>query len=371
MPIQNFKAINDAYAAGQCKVSTWRKAPTQTTAVGIWFDLSMSPGNPIPNYYAAAPLAFTALKQSTDYGLPHGGNVETRVATTAATSGSIVDTTFTDTTHGTGTFEVGMVLTGSGVTAGTVIEAFLTGTGRNNGGTYRVNYPQTVTNQTITGTYATGVLKYLHKLLITPMAVATLAPMAVMLLDYVGYYPFVDMADTVTMSGSTTLPRYTDGEGLQIMAVEVAAQIGGVASFYVTYTNQDGVPGRTSATCFCNTQVVNGTIINSAANPTATYPSGPFVPLQAGDTGVRSIESVVWLTSDVGLVSMVLAKPLATIALEPISNSIFSPKEVDFAYSNAGKLPVIPDDAYLNLICLPTGTLSGGQLYGTIEVIWS
>lgn len=290
--MQNFKAINDAYAAGNYKIASWRKAPTQTTATGIWFDLSMSPGNPIPNYYAAAPLEFTALKQSTDYGLPHGGDVSPSV-------------------------------------------------------------------------------KYLHKLLITPMAVTTLAPMTVMVLDYVGYYPFIDMADTIEMSGATVLPRYTDGEGLQIMAVEVAAQIGGVASFYVTYTNQDGTTGRTSQTCFCNTQVVNGTIINSAAAPTATYPSGPFVPLQKGDTGVQAIESITWLTSDVGLVTLVLVKPLATIALEPLSNTIYSPKEVDFAVQNAGKLPVIPDDAYLNLICLPTGTLSGGQLYGTIETIWS
>jgi len=292
MAVQNFKSINDAYDAGNVKIASWRKAPTQTTAVGIWFDLSMSPGNPVPNYYAAAPLVFTALKQSTDYGLPHGGNVSPSV-------------------------------------------------------------------------------KYLHKLMITPMAVATLAPSVVMLLDYVGYYPFVDMADTIEMVGSTTLPRYTDGEGLQIMAVEVASQIGGVASFYVTYTNQDGTAGRVSSTCFCNTQVVNGTIINSAAAPTATYPSGPFIPLQAGDTGVRSIQSVTWLTSDVGLVTLVLVKPLATIAMEPRSNSIYSPKEVDFAVQNAGKMPVIEDDAYLNLICLPTGTLSGGQFYGTIETIWS
>lgn len=290
--IQNFKAINDAYAAGQTKISTWRKAPTQTTATGIWFDLSMSPGNPIPNYYAAAPLNFTALKQSTDYGLPHGGSVSPSV-------------------------------------------------------------------------------KYLHKLLITPMGVATLAPTTVMLLDYVGYYPFIDMADTIEMVGATVLPRHTDGEGLQIMAVEVASQIGGVASFFLTYTNQDGTAGRTSATCFCNTQVVNGTIINSAAAPTATYPSGPFIPLQRGDTGVRSIEAITWLTADVGLITLVLVKPLATIALENISNTIYSPKEVDFAFSNAGKLPVIEDDAYLNFICLPIGTLSGGQFYGTIETIWS
>lgn len=291
MAFKNFKAINDAYDAGRYKLSSWRKAPTQTTATGIWFDLSMSPGNPVPNYYAAAPLAFTALRQSTDYGLPHGGNVSPAA-------------------------------------------------------------------------------KYLHKLTIVPSAVATLAPATIMLLDYVGYYPFVDMADFIEF-GATSLPRYTDGEGLQIMAVEVAAQIGGTATFYLNYTNSAGVAGRTSATCICNTQVVNGTIINSASAPTATYPSGPFIPLQAGDTGVQSIESVTWLTSDVGLVTFVLVKPLATIAMEPISNSIYTPQEHDFAIQNGGNLPVIVDDAYLNVICLPTGTLAGGQYFGTIETIWS
>jgi hypothetical protein len=288
--LKNFKGINDAYEAGRYKVSSWRKAPTQTTATGIWFDLSMSPGNPVPNYYAAAPLAWTSLRQSTDYGLPHGGNVS----------------------------------------------------------------PAT---------------KYLHKLLITPSVVSTLAPATIMVLDYVGYYPFVDMADFIEL-GATSLPRHTDGEGLQIMAVEVASQIGG-AQFYCTYTNQDGTSGRQTATAVCNTQVVNGTIINSAAAPTATFPSGPFMTLQAGDTGVRSIESVTWLTSDVGLVTFVLVKPLATIALQPLSNSIYTPREVDFAISNAGKMPVIVDDAYINMICLPTGTLAGGQYFGTVETIWS
>lgn len=288
--LKNFKAVNDAYEAGRSKLASWRKAPTQTTAQGIWFDLSMSPGNPVPNYYAAAPLAFTPMKQSTDYGLPHGGNVS----------------------------------------------------------------PAT---------------KYLHKLTIVPSVVATLAPSTIMVLDYVGYYPFVDMSDFIEL-GATTLPRYTDGEGLQIMAVEVASQIGG-ALFYCNYTNQDGVAGRQTQTHVCNTQVVNGTIINSAAAPTATYPSGPFLSLQSGDTGVRSIESVTWLTADVGLVTFVLVKPLATIAMEPISNAIYTPQERDFAIQNAGKLPVIEDDAYLNLICLPTGTLAGGQFFGFIETIWS
>ena len=73
-------------------------------------------------------------------------------ATTDTLGGSISGTTFTDTTHKSGTFAVGTLLRGTGVTAGTVITELLTGTGSNSGGTYKVNNSQTVTAQTIWGT---------------------------------------------------------------------------------------------------------------------------------------------------------------------------------------------------------------------------
>jgi len=62
-------------AEAEGRVSSWRKQPTQTTAAGIWFDLSMSPGNPVPNYYIGTPGAFVPLRQSTDGGLFHAGAV--------------------------------------------------------------------------------------------------------------------------------------------------------------------------------------------------------------------------------------------------------------------------------------------------------
>jgi hypothetical protein len=42
---------------------TWRKAPHPTTVTGNWFDLSMTPGNPSAQYYAASPLIATQLKR--------------------------------------------------------------------------------------------------------------------------------------------------------------------------------------------------------------------------------------------------------------------------------------------------------------------
>ena len=300
MPIKSINDVLNAIDAGQSRISSFRKAPTQTTAQGIWFDLSMSPGNPVPNYYAAAPGNWKSLTFSEAEVAPKGGD------------GGLF--------HG--------------------------------------------------ASLGTGYTKYLKSIMVSGMAVTTTLPLSMILCDYIGYYPFIEMDSTTTL-GTTTLTRYTDGAGLQIMPVEVAAQATGGAQFYCTYTNSSDIGGRTTGTAICNTQTVNGTIINSQSAPIAGFPSGPFMTLQAGDTGVKSIDTVVFTGSDIGLVTFVLVKPLATIALDAIASAIYSPMERDFAAMNAGNMPVIVDDAYLNFICLPTGTLSGGQIYGTIETIWS
>lgn len=69
----------------------------------------------------------------------------------ASGTGTISGTTFTDTSHLSGTFQVGQTLVGLGIAPGTVITALLTGTGANNGGTYQVNISQTVASTPITG----------------------------------------------------------------------------------------------------------------------------------------------------------------------------------------------------------------------------
>jgi hypothetical protein len=153
------------------------------------------------------------------------------------------------------------------------------------------------------------------------------------------------------------------------MPVMVAPQIGN-CSFYITYTSPLG-GGRTSQTMMCNAITVNGTIVTSGTTQTADISRSPFIGLQTGDTGVKSIESITWLSDDVGLIALVLVKPLATIALDPITSSVYSPTEKDFAILPFGSMPVIQDDAYLNFICYPAGTLASSILYGMIETVWS
>jgi hypothetical protein len=206
--------------------------------------------------------------------------------------------------------------------------------------------------------------KYLRRNLMQTNS-ATGLPMSMRLVDYVMYYPFIDMGETDNqpMINDVILPRYVTGEGLQVMAVLVAAGVGG-QTFRFTYTNQNGVGGRISNTVIMNTATVNGTIINSQnANAAA---NGPFIGLQSGDTGVRSIESVQMISGpDVGLFTLVLVKPIANIQILERT----APVEVDYL-RDFGFMPRIEDGAYLNYICLPNGSLSGVRLNNELDFIW-
>lgn len=282
---RNARDMADAQDAGRYTYSSFRKMPTQTTGAGIWFDLSMSPGNPAPNYFIGSPNVFVPLAQSTDGGLRHGGNVGTK--------------------------------------------------------------------------------KHLRKL----MALSTVTtPISGRLLDYLGFYGFVDesVTDEQFMDNTVGLTRYANGNGVMLMPVVVAGHTGG-QPFTVKYVNQDGVPDRITQTAVMGTQVTNGTILHSQQAGTAYVNNGPFLTLQAGDTGVRSVQSVtIGGVGDVGLFALVLVKPLATFSL--FGND--SATEVDYLVDTP-TIPEIQNDAYLNLIVMPNGQIAGSTLLGTIETTWS
>lgn len=283
------RRLADAEAAGQHLYASFRKQPSQTTGAGVWFDLSMSPGNPSPNYYVGTPGVFTPMRQSTNGGLRHGGNVGTL-----------------------------------------------------------------------------GQKKFLRRLMVL-CATAAANPLPMKLLDYLGFYGFIDEAvlDPQPLDNTLALPRYTDGQGVQMMPVVVAGQTGG-QPFTVTYTNQDGVAGRTTEAVVMSTQSVNGTILHSAQAGASYVNNGPFLPLQRGDTGVRAVESVtIGGAGDVGLFALVLVKPLAAVALR--GND--APTEVDYL-TDCAAMPEILDDAYLNFLALPNGTLAGAPIIGVLETTW-
>lgn len=195
-------------------------------------------------------------------------------------------------------------------------------------------------------------------------ATSTALPLPMMLCDYLLCYPFIDtsVVEEVAMVNTNVLTRYTDGNGVQVMAVQTNAGIGG-QSFFFTYTNSNGVSGRISQTVKMSTATGTGVLIASSLG-TANIP-GPFIGLQDGDSGVRSIESVTMLGGDVGLFALVLVKPL-------IWTQIFettAPYEKDVLVGG-NEIPRIYDDAFLNYIVRPNGALSSTALLGDVKVIW-
>jgi hypothetical protein len=286
---RNAREMADAADAGRTLYRSWRKQATQTTGAGIWFDLSMSPGNPVPNYYIGAAGAFTPLKRSTDGGLDHGPSV--------------------------GQF---------------------------------------------------GQKKYLRKLMAIS-ATATAAPLTLLLLDYIGFYGFIDesVTDDQMLDNTLSPTRYANGRGVQLMPIVVAGQTGG-QPFTVNYTNQDGVPGRVTSAVIMSTQAVNGTVLHSQQS--GDQRGGPFLPLQSGDSGVRSVQSVtIGGVGDVGLFALVMVKPLATLDIRGID----APTEIDYLTDCGCSIPEIQDDAYLNFTALPIGTLAGAPIIGLIETTFN
>jgi hypothetical protein len=77
---------------------------------------------------------------------------------------------------------------------------------------------------------------------------------------------------------TAALPRYTSGSGVVAWIEHLANTGAGATTITISYTNQAGVAGRTSPAMFFGS--------------TTAIRACQIIALQAGDTGVRSVESV-------------------------------------------------------------------------------
>lgn len=407
-----FKNLAELAAAqdnGQYLYASFRKVASQVTLAGVWFDLSMSPGNPAPNYYIGTPYAFTPLRQSTDGGIRHGGNVapkkkflrklmaissealampmllcdyvgfygfidESAVGDTP-TVNTIAPTRYVDTTPDFYGAEL-------------VSDPAVTFSGASywvSDGVYRVYTPDGSYTAVRVAPIQAGV-KYRLDLTIDEVTAGSTIVLEIgngLEISIPAVAGAVSHQFCPTVTGTLGIKRasgVTDVQisgvsireikapgaypSLQLMPVVVAPHQGG-QTFNVIYTNQDGVPGRVSQPALMSTQAtVNGSVFHSYS--AGGQSNGPFIPLQNGDTGVRSVEGIrINGTGDVGLFALVLVEPLATL---PVFNNS-GPVEVDYL-TDSFSMPEIRDDAYLNLIALAPASLSGDSINGIIETTW-
>jgi hypothetical protein len=207
-----------------------------------------------------------------------------------------------------------------------------------------------------------GKTKHLHTLTVdtTTSITGTFA-----LCDYLLYYPFIDTdsTDVQTLNNTQTLPRYTDGDGVQCFVVVQAptngAGFNGLCT--VEYTNSAGVTGRTTTFALIGSAVV-GAIINAGSNAAVatTTQCSPFIPLAQGDKGIRSIQSVTMTDPIGGLVSFVLCYSVASI---PLFSNVAQTEKTFF--SRTGRAPKIEDGAFLHFILTNSG--SNGPALGVFR----
>lgn len=361
-----------ALTAGQAYRSDWNKNAMPVTAqtAGQWYDLGFGGGNPQLNSIIGSTTNLT-----------HQGISETTTTTaaTAATSGSIAGTVFTDTTHGSGRFTIGMVLTGSGVTTGTQIVSLGTGTGANNGGTYNVNISQTVTSQTITGTSAAGSIphggdvstsvKQLSDASVFSAA-ATTAPSVFMLIDVLANYTI----SSVTTTGAQTLlsgaawPRYADGKGVRAYLVPSVVMGAGAPTARLGYTNPNSVAGRLTPNAPSLPVITTASPVGAIPySGTGVGKYGPFLPLQSGDSGILSVQSINFsATMTSGCMNLVICKPIATIPVTTVGVA----GERDFL-NQLPSFPRIFDGACLQwLMYAGAATPVNSAFYGHLNTVW-
>ena len=368
--------VIDAEVNGKVRNYIWRKTPSQTTITGLWFDSSMSPGMPPPQYYIGTPLRATQLRQSTDGGLYHGQDVYPsekflRSITTQASAATalpmnailcdylmfypFIDEGTTDLQSTTNAFGGGATFTP------VVTTSVFTYTSTSNE-PYNILTSSPVQLST-TGTLPTGLNSidtyYLIKLSDTTFRLATTIADSL-----AGVYIQIETLGTGIHTIKWQLPRYTDGKGVQVIAVATNAGTGTLATFFFTYTNSNGVSGRISQTITMNSSLITGNIIGS--NTATINASNPFIGLQLEDDGVRSIESITMLGIDTGLFTLCLVKPLVQHCFREIT----VPYEKDLLIPTSDVIKIY-DDAFLGFLLLPLGTLAATVLRGDIKVIWN
>lgn len=145
--------------------------------------------------------------------------------------------------------------------------------------------------------------------------------------------------DATSRLNATTAP----GDGCMLW-LEVQSTLGTATTLSFTYTNQLGAGSHST-----------GNIVSTASQATSkSINSSLWQPLQAGDSGIRSIESVTLVAgSGSGSYAACLVRPLAMIPIPTAEVYV----ERDFVVE-IPNLPKLFDDSCLSLIWVPTASVT-------------
>jgi len=195
------------------------------------------------------------------------------------------------------------------------------------------------------------------------------APCVLMLVDLLGFYPITSVTTTgaQTLNNTVTLPRYTDGAGVQAFITPSTVMGAGTPTITLTYTNSAGTGSRaTPATLpIGNTAAPVTQIVYSG---TGNGKFGPFIPLAAGDAGIRSVQSIsLSATYTSGVLNLVLCKPLLTLPITTVG--VTAERDLVNQFMS---MPKVYDGACLAWLMLAgNATPVASPLSGHLEFGWS
>lgn len=207
-------------------------------------------------------------------------------------------------------------------------------------------------------------------------AAATTMPAVFMLVDLLGFYNITSVTTTgaQTLTNGVSLPardRTGTSNGVGVQALIVPSTVMGAATPTITlgYTNQAGTASRaTPSSPALPTGNTAAPVTSVVYSGTGSGKYGPFMPLQAGDTGIRSVQSINLSVSYVsGVLNLILCRPLLTLPMTTIGVAA----ERDLL-NQLPSLPRVYNGACLAwLMYAGAATPVNSAFYGHLDFGWS
>jgi len=380
-----FSGIDDFISEATANGKVWRQDfvktlsnPSVAYVVGNCYDWAVAPGSPVQNLYTGVT---TVCQTPTDIGVGggiyHGGNVATdtkhlinigaysAIATAVPSVLQLVDTvmyyptldakgtgavTLVNSNTFTGSSSTGLLLTYTNDFANYTSVKF-----SNAGGALPVGLNNTD-------------IFWLVRVGATSARVATSLANAI-----AGSVITYTDAGSGTNTMTVTPNRYADGAGLRAYVV-LTVQSGNSTNTPVmtmTYYNQTGAEKTMGATVNFTAGGTNipqvGKILHSGV---AANNYGFFLPLAAGDTGIRGIKTLqfttAYATATTLTAAVVIVKPICTIPI--VAASVAAERNL---MTQLPSLPRIYDHACLNFLQFAGGaTALNTPIQGYIDTAW-
>jgi hypothetical protein len=355
--------------------------PTTAAAAGEWSFLARGAGNPGADslFNTGTNLTFQPVSDTTTNAssIQHGGNVSpdykyianassfSASATTMPSILMLVDLV--------GFYRVTSVTTTSSQAMTNTLSSFSTFTAdagtdvctHSNINLFPYTRVQLTTTTTLPGGLSLATDYYVIKVTDTTCMFATSYANAV-----AGTAVNITDAGTGTHTINTLLPRYTSGAGLKAFMWNSNATAMGAATpslSFPAYTNsaQTGSRATPATLPVGKTAAANGLVLYSG---TGLGKYNPFVPFQAGDSGIAKVDNVQISVSYVsGEFSVGICKPLISMPMTTIGVA----SEREFFSQVPGGLPRIYDGAALYwMIYHGAATPVNSAFLGHADFVW-